>query len=89
MDSQSENHKQPALNTASLASAPKEAVLSADKTRASDVGQRSGILPDSSLVEFQTLYERHFGKSITKKEALEKGIRLMKLVEAVLKNSIY
>ncbi len=84
------NHKnnQSALNTVSLASAPKESVFSADNnTNSSEVGQRSCVLPEKYILEFQTLYLKHFGKDIDKKEALKKGFRLIQLMEAVLKNS--
>ena len=40
-------------------------------------------LTDDNLLEFQTLYKKHFGTEITKEQALEKGLRLIRLVEAV------
>lgn len=39
-------------------------------------------LTEQHLVEFQQLYKEHFGVEITKKEALEKGLRLIRLVRA-------
>jgi len=38
---------------------------------------------DDNILEFQMLYEKHFGTEITKEQALEKGLRLIRLVEAV------
>ena len=40
-------------------------------------------LTDDNLLEFQMLYKKHFGIEITKEQALEKGLRLIRLVEAV------
>jgi len=40
-------------------------------------------LTDDNLSEFQMLYKKHFGTEITKEQALEKGLRLIRLVEAV------
>ncbi len=40
-------------------------------------------LADEHIVEFQMLYRKHFGKDITKNEALEKGLRLIRLIEVV------
>ena len=44
-------------------------------------------LTDEHILEFQMLYKKHFGKEISKEDALAKGIRLIRLVEVVLKNS--
>ena len=41
------------------------------------------MLPEKSIQEFQMLYRKHFGKDISGAEALEKGLRLMRLVEIV------
>ena len=38
---------------------------------------------DEHILEFQMLYKKHFGAEITKEQALEKGLRLIRLVEAV------
>lgn len=43
-------------------------------------------LEDEHISEFQTLYRKHFGKDIGKDEALEKGLRLVRLMEIVLKH---
>lgn len=40
-------------------------------------------LTDENILEFQMLYKKHFGTEITKEQALEKGLRLIRLVEAV------
>lgn len=43
-------------------------------------------LEDEHIAEFQMLYRKHFGKDIGKDEALEKGLRLVHLMETVLKH---
>jgi len=43
------------------------------------------MLSDAQITKFQTLYKEQFGKEISRKEALEKGIKLMRLVELVYK----
>lgn len=43
-------------------------------------------LADEHLAEFQMLYRRNFGKDISKDEALEKGLRLIRLMEIALKH---
>ena len=40
-------------------------------------------LADEHITEFQMLYRKHFGKDISKDEALEKGLRLIRLIEIV------
>jgi len=40
-------------------------------------------LADEDIAEFQMLYKKHFGIEISKAEALEKGIRLVRLFEIV------
>lgn len=40
-------------------------------------------LTDEHIAEFQMLYRKHFGKDISKNEALEKGLRLVRLIEVV------
>ena len=44
-------------------------------------------LTDEHIAQFQVLYKKHFGKEISKEDALAKGIQLIRLLEAVLKNS--
>jgi hypothetical protein len=40
-------------------------------------------LTDEHIAEFQMLYRKHFGKDISKDEALEKGVRLVRLMEII------
>ena len=40
-------------------------------------------ISDEHIAEFQTLYHEHFGVELTKAQALEKGLRLIRLIEAV------
>lgn len=44
-------------------------------------------LTDDHIAEFQMLYKKNFGVDISKEEALEKGSRLIRLMEVVLKES--
>ncbi len=41
------------------------------------------IIADEHIAEFQVLWKKHFGTEITKEQALEKGLRLIRLIEAV------
>ncbi len=41
------------------------------------------MIADEHLEEFQALYRKHFGADITKAQALEKGARLIRLIETV------
>lgn len=43
------------------------------------------MLTESQITKFQQLYKSNFGKKISHKEALEKGMRLVNLVKLVLK----
>ena len=43
-------------------------------------------LTDEHIAEFQMLYRKHFGKDISKDEALEKGLRLVRLIEVVARS---
>lgn len=45
------------------------------------------ILTDEQISEFQTLYRKNFGVEISRNEALEKGLRLIRLLEVVLKKN--
>ncbi|OGY56356.1 MAG: hypothetical protein A2119_02425 [Candidatus Colwellbacteria bacterium GWA2_46_10] len=38
---------------------------------------------DRQIVEFQRIYEEHFGEKISSKEALEKGFAVIRLVKAI------
>ena len=46
-------------------------------------------LADEHILEFQILYQKHFGIEITKERALEKGLRLIRLVEVVSRAVAY
>lgn len=39
---------------------------------------------DEHIAEFQMLYKKHFGKEISKEVALDKAIRLVRLMKVVL-----
>ena len=39
------------------------------------------LLSDAQITEFQQLYKEHFGVELTKAQALEKGLRLIRLIE--------
>jgi len=41
------------------------------------------VLADEHIAEFQALYKEHFGVELTKAQALEKGLRLIRLTEVV------
>ena len=43
------------------------------------------MLSDAQIIKFQMLYKEQFGKEISREEALEKGIKLMRLVQIVYK----
>ena len=40
-------------------------------------------ISDKHILEFQTLWKKHFGIEITKEQALEKGLRIIRLIEIV------
>ena len=44
------------------------------------------MLTDEQITEYQKIYKKTFGKSISKKDALEQGIKLINLVSIVYKN---
>lgn len=41
------------------------------------------MLSDEQITTFQTLYKNRFGKEISRQEALEQGVKLIRLVELV------
>ena len=43
------------------------------------------MLSDEQIRKFQTLYRNRFGKEISRDEAYEKGVKLLRLVELVYK----
>lgn len=42
-------------------------------------------LTDEQIIKFQELYEKKFGEKISREQALEKGLRLMRLVELIFR----
>ena len=42
-------------------------------------------LTDDEVLQFQTIYRKSFGKEISREEALERGIKLVRLVEIIYK----
>ena len=40
-------------------------------------------LSDENIKEFQTLYKEHFGKEISKEDARENGIKLLRLISII------
>ena len=43
------------------------------------------FLTDAEIVEFKSLYSEHCAVELTDKEAFDKGVRFLKMFEAVLK----
>mgnify|MGYP001163406977 CR=1 FL=1 len=43
------------------------------------------MLSGEQITKFQIIYKNRFGKEITKEEALEKGIKLLRLLELTYK----
>lgn len=43
------------------------------------------MLSDEQISKFQILYKTRFGKEISREEALEKGIKLVRLIELICK----
>ena len=41
------------------------------------------VISDKDIVHFQELYQKHFGKEISREEAYEKGIKLLRLMSLV------
>lgn len=41
------------------------------------------LVADEHIANFQRLYKEHFGVELTKAQALEKGLRLIRLLEVV------
>lgn len=44
-------------------------------------------LSDNHIEQFQALYQKRFGKSISKGEALDKGLSLVRLLEMIFRGS--
>lgn len=43
------------------------------------------MLSDEQITKFQKLYKARFGKNISRKDALEQGIKLIRLIELTYK----
>lgn len=43
------------------------------------------ILSDKNISDFQAIYKARFGKEISRQEAIEKGIKLLRLIEIIYK----
>lgn len=43
------------------------------------------MLNDEEVRKFQALYKKYFGKKISKEEAYEEGVKLLRLVELIYK----
>jgi hypothetical protein len=41
------------------------------------------MLSEKRIAEFQALYKKHFGEDLSKEEAYEKGVRLIRMVQLV------
>lgn len=44
------------------------------------------MLSDKAIEEFQRLYKQHFGKEISKQEAMEQGLKLIELMRIIYKS---
>lgn len=45
------------------------------------------MLTDVQTTEFQRLYKKCFGREISRQEAYEKGIKLVRIIELMFKSS--
>jgi hypothetical protein len=43
------------------------------------------MLSDKQIKKFQTLYKNRFGKEISREDALEQGVKLIRLMELIYK----
>jgi len=41
------------------------------------------MLSEKEIIKFQKLYENRFGKKISRKDAYEKGVKLIRLLELI------
>lgn len=41
------------------------------------------MLSDKQVIKFQALYQKHFGKEISREEACDKAIKLVNLIKVV------
>ncbi len=47
------------------------------------------MLTDKQITEYRTLYKKHFGKNISKEEAMEQGENLVYFVKLCLPKNYY
>lgn len=45
------------------------------------------MLTDVQIIEFQRLYQKYFGKEISREEAHERGVKLVQFIELISKSS--
>ena len=45
-------------------------------------------IKDEQIAKFQMLFKKHFGVNINKNDALARGIKIVRLVEIILKNKV-
>ena len=43
------------------------------------------MFSDEQVTKFQSLYKTHFGKSISREEAYDQGLKLLRLIEIIYK----
>ena len=43
------------------------------------------MISDDQITQYQVIYKNHFGKEISREDALKQGTRLLQLVELVFK----
>jgi len=44
-------------------------------------------IEDKQIEKFQDLYKKHFGEEISKEDALDRGARLVRLIEEISKST--
>lgn len=44
-------------------------------------------LTNEDITKFQNLYKKYFGEEISKEEAYQKGMRLIRLLKIIIKNN--
>ena len=42
-------------------------------------------LTEEEITKFQTLYKKHFGKEISREQAYEEGVKLLRLMQLIYK----